>query len=171
MAQIRHAARTRDMARQDSGRGFRQSANSRGRTGRKSLDSRRQRRSVDLKDGTLASAGFVNPTAIAVDEIEAIFVADGNAIRTIGRRISLSSRRSPTTGVVSPTDHRSLSRFNRPSGLAFDPDGDLLIADSDNRRSDGLGRPAGHEISTEQKEKLAIYARRISGLQPARWPL
>ena len=124
-----------------------------------------------LKDGTLASAGFVNPTAIAVDGSQAIFVADGNAIRTIGRR------NFPLVETISD-DRRGFSdgpsftsRFNRPSGLAFDPDGDLLIADSDNqaiRMASDTGR--GMTISTEQKEKLRYTPEEFRGLQPARWP-
>ncbi|HSU25765.1 MAG TPA: hypothetical protein VLI65_07280, partial [Pyrinomonadaceae bacterium] len=124
-----------------------------------------------LKDGPLASAGFVNPTAIAVDGSQAIFVADGNAIRAIGRR------NFPFVETISDdgrgfSDGRSFtSHFNRPSGLAFDPDGDLLIADSDNqviRMASDTGR--GMAISTEQKERLRYTPEEFRGLQPARWP-
>src|SRR5215204_1353822 len=39
-----------------------------------------------FRDGSLLQAGFITPTAIAVDYRDVIFVADGNAIRAIGRR-------------------------------------------------------------------------------------
>jgi hypothetical protein len=87
----------------------------------------------DLIDGSLAGARFVNPTAIAVDEIGTIFIADGEAIRVIGRRVIpvvetlAGDRRGFSDGSA-----RS-SRFNRPSGLAIGSNRELYVADSDNR--------------------------------------
>ena len=87
----------------------------------------------DLIDGSLASARFVNPTAITVDESGRIFVADGNAIRIIGRRVL------PLVETLAG-DRRGyrnceprMSRFSRPSGLAIGSNAELYIADSDNR--------------------------------------
>ncbi|MFL6466956.1 MAG: hypothetical protein ACJ72Z_03265, partial [Pyrinomonadaceae bacterium] len=40
----------------------------------------------DLKDGPLLEASFVSPTAVAFDDHDQIFIADGNAIRVINGR-------------------------------------------------------------------------------------
>lgn len=87
----------------------------------------------DLKDGLLLTASFVQPTGLAVNKEGVIFVADGNAIRRIGGTML------PTVTTIS-SDSRgekdgpaSAASFNRPSGLAIDANGDLLIADSENQ--------------------------------------
>ena len=84
-------------------------------------------------DGPPASAAFEMPTAVATDSFGQVFVADGNAIRVIGRRAF------PFVETLAG-DQRGLSngrpgtaRFNRPSGLALDSRGELYVADSDNR--------------------------------------
>ncbi len=87
----------------------------------------------DLVNGTLSAARFVMPTAVAVDQVGRIFIADGNAIRLIGGRVFpivetvAGDRRGYIDG-----DKRS-ARFNRPAGVAVAPDGHVYIADSDNR--------------------------------------
>ena len=89
-------------------------------------------RERDLIDGPLASATFVDPAAVAVSEGGAIFVADGNAIRVIGRRVFpnvetlAGNRRVFTNGYVQG------AQFSRPSGLALGANHELYIADSDN---------------------------------------
>jgi DNA-binding beta-propeller fold protein YncE len=87
----------------------------------------------DLIDGPLAGARFVDPTSMSVDALGRIFIADGNAIRVIGRRIF------PTVETLAG-DKRGFNdgdvtgaRFNRPSGLAIGTAGQIFIADSDNR--------------------------------------
>lgn len=75
----------------------------------------------DSIDGTLAAARLVTPTAIAVDVSGAVFVADGNSIRVIGRR------------AIPFVETLVDARFNRPSSLALGDDRELYIADSDNR--------------------------------------
>ena len=87
----------------------------------------------DLTDGPLSNASFVRPTAIATDHLGQVFIADGNALRVIGRRTFpfvetvAGDRRGFADG------NARLSRFNRPSGLAIGAGGELFIADSDNR--------------------------------------
>jgi sugar lactone lactonase YvrE len=87
----------------------------------------------DLRDGSLASARFVDPTAITVDDFGSIFVADGNAIRVIGRRVIpvVETIAGDRSGYLNG-DART-SRFNRPSSLAIGRDRELYVADSDNR--------------------------------------
>ncbi|HVF31361.1 MAG TPA: SMP-30/gluconolactonase/LRE family protein [Pyrinomonadaceae bacterium] len=84
-------------------------------------------------DGTLASADFVLPTAVGVDRFGQVFVADGNAIRVMGRR-PLPFVETLTGGQRGHHDGTlAEARFSRPSGIAVDQHGELYIADSDNR--------------------------------------
>ncbi len=86
----------------------------------------------DLIDGSLSTASFEGPSAITIDTVGRMFVADGNAIRVIGQRVFpfvetlAGDRRGYLDG------NRRSARFNRPSGLAVGPHGQLYIADSDN---------------------------------------
>ena len=123
-----------------------------------------------IKSGELPSASFVQPTAVATDTNGSIFVADGNAIRQIGdtvfpivRNISAEKR-----GLKDGSATRS--RFNRPSGLAIDPAGDLIVADSENRVVRRFTSKAGHEISTDEIAALRDKPEEFRNAQPARWP-
>src|SRR5207244_1603883 len=100
-----------------------------------------------------SSAAFVQPTAVAVDNFGSIFVADGNAIREIGGdfipvvRTIAGGERGWNDGNARKT------RFNRPSGLAFDDAGDVVVADSDNRVVRSItAEKTGHEISKDEIE-------------------
>lgn len=124
----------------------------------------------DLKDGLLLEASFVQPTAVAVDKNGSIFVADGNAIRRISGVI-------PTVRTISHdargfADGKSrVAKFNRPSGLAFSSNDDLLVADSDNRLIRRLSdEKSGKVISPEEIMILRPTAEKFRGLQPPRWP-
>ena len=125
----------------------------------------------EMKDGMLSNAEFVQPTALTADVDGGIFVADGNAIR----RISLG----PIPQVVTISDSsRGLrdgsaprSRFNRPSGMAFDNIGSLVIADSENR----LVRRFVTSQTPNPVTEMEIAALRdkpeeFRALAPARWP-
>nr|HQU93103.1 hypothetical protein [Pyrinomonadaceae bacterium] len=123
----------------------------------------------DLVDGFPLQASFARPTAIAVAPDGAIYVADGNAIRVIGRRSF------PYVETIS-SDRRGFrdgnpltAQFNRPSGLAFDAEGRLLVADSDN----GLVRIFDFQASqtkTESQPPKIYTAEEFRSLQPPRWP-
>ena len=121
-----------------------------------------------LQDGTLSSASFVGPTAIAVAPDGVIYVADGNAIRAIGRRAfpfveTISdSRRGFRDGAP------LAARFNRPSGLAVDASGRLIVADSDN----GLVRvfETDSAAGTSNIKPREYTAEEFRKLQPPRWP-
>lgn len=124
-----------------------------------------------LEDGLLSGAVLVQPTAIAVGNEGTIYFADGNAVRAIGKHVfpfveTISNDRA---GFTDGTP--LLARFSRPSGLAYDAAGNLLVADSDNQvvrvLSDGR---AGKEISSEEKEKLRYTPTEFRALQPPRWP-
>ena len=121
-------------------------------------------------DGLLSDAEFVQPLAVAVDEKGAIYIADGNAIRAVGRSIFgfvetvSGERRGFTDGAL----HEA--QFNRPSGLAVDADGNLLVADSENLTLRVFsGGQLGAAATEEQKNALRFSAEEFRGLQPPRW--
>lgn len=124
----------------------------------------------NLTDGLLTDAEFVQPTAVSFDEKGAIYVADGNAIRAIGRNIFglIETVSNDRRGF---SDGESLnSRFNRPSGLAVDKDGNLFVADSENKTVRVFsGEEIGKEISDEQKKNLRFKPEEFRDLQPPRW--
>ena len=125
----------------------------------------------DLRDGSLSDASFVSPTAVATDETTTIFIADGNAIRVIGRdgyprvETAAGGRRGFADGAALD------ARLNRPSGIAIAPSGGLLIADSDNAviRSLGDGQ-TGRSISRDDVERMRMPVEKFRTLQPPRWP-
>jgi hypothetical protein len=122
-----------------------------------------------LRDGPLLDASFVRPTAIAVNDRDEIFIADGNALRVINGRgvfpyvVTLSGGgRGFANGNVRH------AKFNRPSGIAFNSTGELLIADSEN----GLIRKIGSENvrQNERSHPGHLSADEFKQLQPPRWP-
>lgn len=124
-----------------------------------------------LKDGPLAISSFVFPAAIAVGPGPQVYVADGNAIRVIGRRAF------PSVDTISAEQRGLLdgqarsSRFNRPSGLAIDDAGDLVVADSDNQLVRVFSDiQIGKAIIREDIAKLRYSPAEFRSLQPARWP-
>jgi sugar lactone lactonase YvrE len=124
----------------------------------------------DLVDGFPLQASFVRPTAIAVSPDGAIYVADGNAIRVIGRRsFAFVETLAGGTGRGFRDGNPLTAQFNRPSGLAFDAEGRLLVADSDN----GLIRVFDFEeptAKTESPKPKTFTAEQFRALQPPRWP-
>jgi hypothetical protein len=124
-----------------------------------------------LQDGTLASAAFVSPAAVAVDDTGAIFIADGNAIRVVGRRAFPYVETLSGGGRGYADGASSQARFNRASGIAIDGSGFVLVADSDNRAIRALsGGQVGRQASADEIEERRVPAEQFRGLQPARWP-
>ncbi len=124
----------------------------------------------NLTDGLLSDAEFVQPTAVAFDEKGAIYIADGNAIRAVGRHAfnfieTISNdRRGFEDGNFDE------ARFNRPSGLAVDERGNLFVADSENQTIRVFsGEEIGAIISDEQKKTLRFSPEEFRDLQPPRW--
>ncbi|HMJ08064.1 MAG TPA: hypothetical protein VK468_03610, partial [Pyrinomonadaceae bacterium] len=63
------------------------------------------------------------------------------------------------------------AKFNRPSGLAFDPKIGLLVADSDDQVIRLVnGGKIGHAATADEKNSLRYTADEFRGLQPPRWP-
>ena len=125
----------------------------------------------ELVNGSPLSAAFVQPTAIALDAANSIYVTDGNAIRRIGGNFFtiVTTISDETRGIRD--GNLSRSRFNRPSGIAFDKVGNLLVADSENR----LLRKITADNTGPQITPDEIAARRdnpgeFRNIEAARWP-
>lgn len=121
-------------------------------------------------DGLLPDAKFVQPTSVAVDRFGAIYVADGNAIRVVGRRFLafVESIAGDDRGMSDGKFYAA--KFNRPSGLALDEEGNLFVADSENQLVRILtGDEQSAEITDEQIKKLRYSPEEFRELQPARW--
>ncbi|HEY0427528.1 MAG TPA: hypothetical protein VGC76_06955 [Pyrinomonadaceae bacterium] len=127
--------------------------------------------SSNLVDGALSEAEFVLPLAISIGNFGEIYVADGNSIRVIGRRFfPLVETISNTRRGFSDGALRS-AKFNRPSGLAVDENGNLFVADAENQVLRVFtGEDLGKEISVEEKEKLKVPAENFRTLAAPRWP-
>jgi sugar lactone lactonase YvrE len=124
----------------------------------------------DLKDGLLPDSSFVQPTALAVGPQGSVFVADGNAIRVISGVLPHVLSLNREGAGVADGDLRTV-KFNRPSGLAFDTNGDLLVADAEDRLVRRIGADrTGHEITHDEIAALEPTAEQFRELQPARWP-
>lgn len=124
----------------------------------------------DSIDGLLSDAAFVAPTAVAIDKSGAIYVADGNSIRAAGRRFFPFVETITGTKRGYTDETLRASRFNRPSGLAFDEKGNLFIADSENQIIRVIsGLETGAQITSEQLEKLRYTPEEFRALQPPRW--
>ncbi len=125
---------------------------------------------TDLKDNFPLKASFVQPNAVAIDDFGVIYVADGNSIRVVGRRIFpfVETINNPKRGF---SDGKLLTaRVNRPSGIAFDSSGNLLFTDSDNQvirvLTDGT---KGTETPPEVIAKMHYTAEQFRQLAPPRW--
>jgi len=125
---------------------------------------------ANLVDGSLSEAVLVQPTAVSIDKSGAIYFADGNAIRVIENRVI------PFLKTVS-NDRRGFadgnlrdSRFNRPSGLAFDEKGNLFVADAENQTVRVFtGEEIGKTLSAEEIENQRIKAEDFRKLAEPRW--
>ncbi len=125
----------------------------------------------DLRDGLLAAASFVQPTAVIADGDGVIYVSDGNAIRRIGGSsiVIVTTISDDWRGIRDGNAARS--RFNRPSGLAFAANGDLIVADSENRlvRRISADKPP-HLITAAEIVGLRDDPATFRDAQPGRWP-
>ncbi len=104
-------------------------------------------------DGLLNVASFVRPTAISIDNFGTIYVADGDAIRAIGRRTFPFVETLTSSKPGFSDGNLRTSKFNRPSGMAFDSSGNLFVADSENQTIRVL---TDHDLGTEiKKDEIA----------------
>ncbi|MFT3744637.1 MAG: hypothetical protein QM785_10140 [Pyrinomonadaceae bacterium] len=125
----------------------------------------------DLVDGSLLSAVFYQPTGVTVDKFGTIYITDGNSVRRIGGGAFalVSTVSSDQRGLKDGI--KSKSRFNRPSGLAIDSDGSLIVADSENRLVRKISATSkAHEITAEEINVLRDKPEEFRTAAPARWP-
>lgn len=91
-------------------------------------------RQFGSNDGTGASAQFSNPSGIAIDTSDNLYVTD--TVNHTIRKITPSGIVSTLAGLagVSGTSDgsRTQARFNRPSGIAVDSSGNVYVADTGN---------------------------------------
>ena len=124
----------------------------------------------DSIDGSLYQASFIAPTAISVDSRGAIYVADGNSIRVIGRRLFALVETITDTKRGFADGSLRQSKFNRPSGLASDENGNLFVADAENQAVRVLtGGDLGAAMTTEQIANSRFTPEEFRALQPPRW--
>ncbi len=90
--------------------------------------------SAGATDGTATTARFNSPLGLAIAVDGSLFVADsGNhAIRRIDSKGTVTTFAGNLEGWGSSDGNASTARFNGPVGLAFDPAGNLFVADSFN---------------------------------------
>ncbi len=125
----------------------------------------------DAVDGFLSESSFVAPIAVAIGVFDEIYVADGNAIRAIGRRLFASVETVTNTKRGFADGDLRQSRFNRPSGLAVDESGSLFVADAENQVVRVLTgtNEIGREITKEDFKKTNYTPEEFRGLQTPRW--
>ena len=108
-------------------------------------------------DGVGAAAKFSGPTQITIDPAGSLIVADtgNNAIRrvTTGGAVSTLIGAAGSGMADGPA---YLARVQSPTGLAFDPDGNLYIADTGNHRIRALA--PGGVVSTTFGSGVAGYS-------------
>ncbi|MFV0389382.1 MAG: hypothetical protein ACK5NT_11580 [Pyrinomonadaceae bacterium] len=126
----------------------------------------------EIKDGDLLNAGFLQPTAVAVDKYGEIYVADSNVIRVIGRRFfPLVETLSGKKQGFADGNVRS-SRFNHPGGLAIDNNGNVFVADSSNRLVRVIvsnNAKIGAELSSQEFDSFYLSPEEFRKASPPRW--
>ena len=98
-------------------------------------------------NGLASAAKLYGPTALAVDAQDNLYIADSSnhRIRLVNGSTGVISTFAGTGGIGFSGDSgtASAATFNSPGGIAFDPAGNLFIADRNNhriRRIDGASR-------------------------------
>ncbi len=125
----------------------------------------------DVVDGLLSDAAFTRPMSIAAGTRGELYVADGNAIRAIGRR-SFPFVETIAGGRRGFADGMSrAARFDRISALAVNEAGELIAADSGNAavrivNDNSEKRDVSSYIELRKKPDAAVFRSE----HPGRWP-
>ncbi len=89
-------------------------------------------------NSTSTIASFNSPTALAIDSADNLYVADTGNHRI--RMVDLDTGKISTvagdgeTGFAGDGGPATLAKLNKPEGVSVDPDGNIIIADTGNRR-------------------------------------
>lgn len=108
-------------------------------------------------DGSRDRASFTDPFGVAVDRRGNVIVTDGatNRIRLITPQGEVKTIAGSSEGYA---DGPALeAQFNTPSGIAFDDDGNLIIADTSNNRI--------RKLSADYKTVSTIAGSGVQGFQ------
>jgi len=123
-----------------------------------------------ILDGQLFQARFIEPLAVSVDKAGVIYVADANSIRAVGRKSSNVIETISETKRGFTDGNMQAARFNRPSGLFADENGNLFVADAENQAVRVFtGTDLGKEITENEVENLRMTTEEFRNLQPPRW--
>jgi sugar lactone lactonase YvrE len=123
-----------------------------------------------ILDGHLGQARFIEPLALAVDKADVIYVADANSIRAVGRKSPDFVETISDTKRGFVDGNLPNARFNRPSGLFADENGNLFVADAENQAVRIFtGTDLGREITANEVENSRITPEEFRKLQPPRW--
>jgi uncharacterized protein (TIGR03437 family) len=93
-------------------------------------------------NGPAARARFIYPMGLALDPQGNLYIADGlgQTIRRVVRgNIEVFAGQPGQFGLSAEGGSRQSSVFNSPTGIAFDPAGNLYVADLDNHRIRRIG--------------------------------
>ncbi|MEZ5401810.1 MAG: hypothetical protein R2729_19205 [Bryobacteraceae bacterium] len=102
--------------------------------------------------GPATAAGFGRIAGIAVDAMNNLFIASysGDRIRRVGPNGIVTTYAGSGQGGFSGDDGPALqARINAPAGIALDAEGNLYIADSNNRRIRKVTPPSPPAIRSE----------------------
>lgn len=124
----------------------------------------------DSIDGFPLESKFVAPSALTVDKSGALYIADGNSIRVIGKGfLAYVQTVSGTKRGYADGNYRK-AQYNRPSGLAIDAKGNLFVADSENQTVRILtGNNDGVIAGDAETAKLKFTPEKFRSLQEPRW--
>lgn len=121
-------------------------------------------------DGSLLTAAFVEPTALTIDKNAVIYIADGNSIRVLNRRVFPFVETITDTKRGFSDGNPPRSRFNRPSGLAIDEAGNLFVADAENQTIRVLtGAEIGASMSADAIKNLRVTPEEFRKSGEPRW--
>lgn len=95
--------------------------------------------------GPATAAAFRDPAAVAVDPAGFVYVSDGlsNTVRRISPTGVITRVAGGGRGPLGDGLPATLATLNAPRGLAFDPEGNLLIADTGNLRVRKVSKATG----------------------------
>ncbi len=123
-----------------------------------------------ILDGQISQARFIEPLAVSVDKAGVIYVADANSIRAVGRKSPNTIETISDTKRGFADGDMPTARFNRPSGLFADEQGNLFVADAENQAVRIFtGTDLGREITEKEVEDLRFTPEEFRNLQPPRW--